>query len=118
MTNDTKNKTGLKVWHATEYSGGINYNGLLLIAGKSRDSQCLELSNFECILADLQENFTEGNYDDKTGIFDGDFLVARFSHWACGWIEEIMINPLSKNCVSFCEDIQTVIGQGKVWQVK
>ncbi len=99
-------ETSLKVWKVTENYWGINYNGLFLIAGKSRDSQAFELSNFETILKDLRDNFTEGDYDDETGLFEGDFLVARFGHWAVGWIEEIMINPNSKNCVSFCESIQ------------
>ena len=45
--------------------------------GRSRDSDILEVSNFETILADL------------TGI-DDRVTVARFGHWAVGWVEEIL----------------------------
>jgi hypothetical protein len=46
--------------------------------GRSRDSEALELSNFDVVYADLSENFGEA------------VSVARFGHWGVGWIEELI----------------------------
>jgi hypothetical protein len=56
------------------------YRDWLGVAGRSRDSRCLEESNFECILKAL------GGRGDNV-------LVARYRHWAVGWIEEIYVRP-------------------------
>ena len=47
--------------------------------GRSRDSEALELSNWEVIYADLVERFGSDVID-----------TAHFGHWACGWIDEII----------------------------
>lgn len=46
--------------------------------GQHRDSDALDRSNFEVIFRDLR-----ANYGDSVDI-------ARFGHWAVGWVEEII----------------------------
>jgi hypothetical protein len=53
------------------------------ILGQSRDSNCLERSNFEVGLKML------GGESETV-------RVERYGHWAVGWIEEIYVKPNSK----------------------
>ena len=53
------------------------------VAGQSRDSGCLERSNFRCILEAL-------------GGESATVRVERYGHWAVGWIEEIYVAPDSE----------------------
>ena len=53
------------------------------VLGQSRDSDCLERSNFRVGLELL------GGESDTV-------RVERFGHWACGWIEEVYIKPDSE----------------------
>ena len=48
--------------------------------GQHRDSDCLARSNFTVIYADLSERFGES------------VDIARFGHWAVGWVEEIIFD--------------------------
>jgi hypothetical protein len=50
------------------------------VSGQSRDSQALERSNFKTALTML------GGEGENV-------LVARYGHWAFGWIEEIYVKP-------------------------
>ena len=51
--------------------------------GRSRDSDCLEGSNFDIGLKRL------GGESETV-------LVARYNHWACGWVEQVYVEPGSK----------------------
>jgi len=53
------------------------------IAGQSRDSGCLEQSNFK-------------NAVEMLGGESDDVRIERFGHWAVGWIEEVYVRPGSK----------------------
>ena len=48
--------------------------------GQHRDSDCLARSNFTVIYADLSERFGES------------VDIARFGHWAVGWVEDIIFD--------------------------
>lgn len=48
--------------------------------GQHRDSDCLARSNFEVIYSDLSSRFGES------------VDIARFGHWAVGWVEEIIFD--------------------------
>jgi len=52
------------------------------VLGRSRDSSCLEESNFK-----------EGL--KRLGGESENVLVGRYGHWAVGWIEEIYVRPLT-----------------------
>jgi hypothetical protein len=53
---------------------------------KHRDSDLINISNFDCIVEDLNENF-----DAK------DWEIVQCSHWAVGHIEHIAIRVLDKH---------------------
>ena len=52
----------------------------LVVIGRNRDSDHLAQSNFDCALKALG-----GESDDVE--------VHRFGHWACGWLEIIIVRP-------------------------
>lgn len=54
----------------------------LVVIGRNRDSDCLAESNFDCALEML------GGESETV-------QVHRFGHWACGWLEIILIDPTS-----------------------
>lgn len=82
---------GLDSWN--NYMGDDSMSGWLLVIGRSRDSEILELSNFDAVLKSL------GGESDTVRIY-------RFGHWGCGWIEELMIDPADKKAVQIAEDIR------------
>lgn len=62
-----------------------NYAGEMLVGwvvgfGQTRDSDALDRANFQASLTGL------GGEDEEAGV-----RVARFGHWACGWIEQILV---------------------------
>ncbi len=80
----------MRTWYQAMTSGALdsfdNYMGsrehadCFMFLGQSRDSDALERSNFEKGLELL------GGESEAVQIH-------RFGHWACGWIEEIMVIP-------------------------
>lgn len=53
----------------------------LVVAGRNRDSKCLERSNFEVLLEDL---------GGESALVE----IHRFGHWACGWFELLLAHPI------------------------
>lgn len=66
---------------------------LVAPVGRNRDSGCLEESNWEAALAMLG-----GEHETVE--------VHRFGHWACGWLEIILIDPADAERVKIGDDIQ------------
>lgn len=60
----------------------------------TRDSDHLTESNWVAQLSTLNEIDAEGS----------DFEIHRFGHWACGWLEIIVVRPESQ-CATKCEEI-------------
>jgi len=52
----------------------------IVVASRTRDSDCLTRSNFAVLLADF-------------GGESATVTVARFGHWACGWFELLLVDP-------------------------
>lgn len=63
-----------------------DYRDWLGFIGQSRDSGCLERSNFEVACKALAEVDPDEN----------DWRTERFGHWAVGWIEEVYVRPGTK----------------------
>jgi len=69
----------LKKWSMPrDYFGAVWPNHYSAGVGQSRDSDCLEESNFDAMLALL------GGESDLV-------TVVRENHWACGWVEWIAL---------------------------
>ena len=67
------------------------FGEFLVLLGQSRDSDCLEQSNFRSALAMLGG---EGN----------DVAIEREGHWACGWVEHLLVRAKSPAAAT-AEDI-------------
>lgn len=76
---------------SNSFDGFSNYGGpteeewcdFVVLIGQNRDSDILTQSNFRCAL-------------ERLGGESKNVVVNRFGHWACGWIELILVNPNSK----------------------
>jgi hypothetical protein len=65
----------------------------LVVIGRNRDSDCLANSNFDCAFTSLG-----GESDDCE--------VHSFDHWACGWLEIIIVRP-DTDCARTAEEIES-----------
>ena len=71
-------------------------NWLVVPVSQTRDSGPLDRSNFAAALAGLGD---EGPTVE----------VHRFGHWACGWFEIIIIDPLDTTALKIAEDIERAL---------
>jgi hypothetical protein len=70
------------VWTTPSDYAGYNPVGDYVITTRTRDSDCLTRSNYECIFADMLNNPTGDDFVD-------DF---RAEHWLCGWVAYIIMS--------------------------
>lgn len=70
----------------------------LVSIGQNRDSGCLARSNFRVAEKSFAAIDPEGN----------DHEVHRFGHWACGWLELIIVRPDSP-CAKEAEEIEAAL---------
>lgn len=68
---------GLDSWN--NYSGP-SMGTWVVSVGRNRDSEILELSNFDVAL-------------ERLGGESKHVRIERFGHWGCGWFELILVNP-------------------------
>jgi len=87
------NSGGLDSWD--NYIGDRSFKDWYLCAGHSRDSSILEESNYQRILEDLIADFGEDSIE-----------IHSVNHWACGWIEEILIDPTNRALIERVEEIR------------
>lgn len=62
------------------FAGDLTYHDWLLLVTVNRDSDALARSNFRQALA-------------AVGGEGGDVRVERHGHWACGWVDLILVRP-------------------------
>ena len=74
----------------SNYGGSTDHKNLLVFLGRNRDSDLLTISNFETALKLLG--------GERKAV-----QVHRFNHWACGWIELILISPKAKGKIALAE---------------
>jgi hypothetical protein len=56
----------------------------LVVIGRNRDSTLLETSNWEV---------AEKEFQTKHGDEGNGWEIHRFGHWACGWLEILIVDP-------------------------
>lgn len=78
--------------HADNYIGE-EYSEYFTGPARSRDSQALEESNFESALKLL-------------GGEGASVIVARSGHWACGWVEQILVHRRARRKVCVLAQIR------------
>lgn len=104
---ETNKSEHLKTWHElmtsgngldsySNFAGNTDHAHDYLVMTQTRDSDCLERSNFKCA------------YDELRGVSKDDVYIVRHGHWACGWIEHIMVKPNTK-CQDVAEEIMCAL---------
>ena len=69
----------LELWKHPENYYGERWDGFYVFLSQTRDSEALTRSNFECGLGLIKNVGEQG------------IAVAHERHWACGWVETILI---------------------------
>lgn len=84
---------GIEKWKYPSNYMGCDYEGYYILYSMNRDSDYLEISNFETILK-LFEDIGVKVVEDYDMRFDKHPYVinVRARHWAVGWIDTIMIH--------------------------
>lgn len=83
----------------------LSSQGWARVFGRSRDSDNLEISNFEAILKTFNEEYESGE----------DFRVEYSHHWAVGWTDTLLVRALQCNCEDW-EDAEFVQRAGNLWE--
>lgn len=98
----------MKPWTRPSNYIGARWHGWLMFLGRTRDSDCLEISNFECALARVKEasnrelSITDDTVEDCPSVH-----VVSENHWAVGWVEWIAIHPSDTGAVQEAEKIES-----------
>ena len=94
----------LKDWDPSSCDSKSNYMGdrshfhwYVFPLCKTRDSDLLTESNWECITKELQADKVPG------------CEIHRFGHWACGYYEIILIHPWHKSLLDKAYDIERAL---------
>lgn len=90
----------MKPWTRPSNYIGASWHGWLMFLGRTRDSDCLEISNFECALARVKEA-------SNRELSSPSVHVVQENHWAVGWIEWIAIHPSDTGAVQEAEKIES-----------
>ena len=108
----------LKRWEAPDSYAGHDPVGDYTLYGRTRDSSIMENSNFELILqelSDLAEPFDRlrDDDDDDSEPYVYDF---RAGHWACGWVETIIIRQdAPKQIIERAQEIESALSDYPVY---
>lgn len=103
--NEMMNTCRSAGWPCTRFTDFDDYKEIaqgnwLIVVGRSRDSEFLEGSNFEVAQKMLE----------KAGGKEGsDFEIERHGHWACGWVEFLIVNPNRRAMVIIAQEIETAL---------
>lgn len=84
----------LAKWEYAENYCGEDYSDYFVGPSRHRDSQPLEESNFEAALERL-------GGETKRNV-----IVARSSHWAVGWVEQILVHKSAKAKLKILAEIK------------
>lgn len=94
----------LKKWtHPSNYFGAT-WKEYYVFLGKNRDSDDLTESNFDCGLDAIGGEGGE-ILDGYSNSGENSRVVARESHWACGWIELIYIHESDIEALKIADNI-------------
>ena len=92
----------LKKWEYPKDYIGDEWFGYYIFLGQTRDSDCLEKSNFACGLQDIGGELTNDN--DMPLV-----CIVRENHWACGWLEWIAIHESAIKQLKRADELMAAI---------
>lgn len=91
----------LKKWEHPDSYAGFSPVGDYVLLSKTRDSYILDVVNFDVALFQLRAESEECNET---------FYTFRASHWACGWVEYLMVaKSAPESVIAVAEDIDNAI---------
>ena len=104
----------LNKWETPDFYAGHNPVGDYTLYSRTRDSSIMENSNYELILkelSDLAEQFDNLRDDGEPYVYD-----FRAGHWACGWVEEIIIRQdAPKEIIERAKEIDAALSDYPVY---
>ncbi len=74
----------------------------LIAATITRDSDCLGESNWAVFQKALNALPAVKDWPED----ESPVQIERFSHWACGWIDYLIINPACKEAVALANELR------------
>ena len=95
----------MKKWYATDNYLGQDMSEYYILYSVTRDSGILDRANFDSILEEI------GGESDSV-------QVHHFGHWACGWIDAIMIHKSDVAMVAKGKDIQAQLSVYSVFNAQ
>lgn len=90
-------------WSRPSNYAGSTFEGYYIGFGQSRDSDTLELCNFKVALERLGG---ESSCDCETKECSCAVIVARAGHWACGWVEPILVHESATDKLEILESLK------------
>lgn len=75
----------------------------LVCATLNRDADCLSRSNYRCFVQALGGKGTEGAKGNED--ISDSVAIEEASHWACGWIQYLIVDPACLESVKTAEEI-------------
>jgi hypothetical protein len=94
----------LKKWISESNYGGEDLSAWYILIARTRDSDNLENSNFESIREFIKLQGYNINDNDVKEI--NNVLIAGFNHWACGWIDCLMIHENNEAALIVGDEIK------------
>lgn len=85
----------------------LQSQGWAVVFGRHRDSDNLDISNFETVLQDFTDRYK----------LNDDFRVEGSSHWTVGWTDQLLVRALQCNCEDW-EDADFVQRAGNLWECR
>jgi hypothetical protein len=73
----------------------------LVACATTRDADCLGRSNWRCFIKLLNGTGTEGAKGSQE--INENVAIEEASHWACGWVQYLIINPAAVELVALAE---------------
>lgn len=109
MANQFKS---LNLWTLPDHYAGDTYFDYYPVLGQSRDSDCLERTNFEVAKERLKEQLAKDlgtvPYQEAEHV-----IIARAGHWACGWVETLMVHRNAPtSLLELADDMRNEIKNG------
>lgn len=88
----------LKLWATPSHYYGAEYPEYYVCATQTRDSHCLDRANFDATLKAIGES----KYTNAV-------IVARASHWLCGWVEVLLVHRGASKKIAIADQIAAAL---------
>lgn len=81
----------------SNFAGEVIDDHWYILLSKNRDSECLSESNWDCAIRELG------------GLENDSIDIVRHGHWACGWIEYLIIDSRDPKTLAIATEIDCAL---------